>query len=124
MDNLKVIFHINEPARWQRVLLNANNFVKDVGQENIDAEIVANGDAVTAYFEIEDASSSSEKLNENLYEKMNKLSKMGIRFAACRNALRMHSLDEQLLPPFVTAVPAGITEIAKKQAEGYAYIKP
>jgi len=33
-------------------------------------------------------------------------------------------LEEKSLHPFVTVIPAGITEIVKKQAEGYGYVKP
>jgi hypothetical protein len=32
--------------------------------------------------------------------------------------------DEESLPHFVAVVASGITEIARKQTEGYAYIKP
>lgn len=130
MGKLKVLFHVNELERWQRTLLNVINFVKDVGQENADIEVVANGAAVSAYSDkcqiaggLGETSTSCGKANGELYEEMNKLAQMGIRFVACRNALRMHSLDENMLSPFITVVPAGITEIAKKQAEGYAYIK-
>jgi len=28
------------------------------------------------------------------------------------------------LPDFITVVPAGITRIISKQAEGYSYVKP
>jgi len=130
MGKLKVLFHVNEPERWQRTLLNASNFIKDVGQENADIEVVANGAAVSAYVDnCQIAGSdcktaaSCGKASGELHEEMKKLAKMGVRFVACRNALGMHSLDENMLPPFITVVPAGITEIAKKQAEGYAYIK-
>lgn len=130
MDRLKVLFHVNEPERWQRTLLNIKNFVKDVGQEHADIEVVANGAAVSAYAERELITGSCEnstgcgKTSGDLLEQMNILAKMGIKFVACRNALRMHSIDEKILQSFVRVVPAGITEIVKKQAEGYAYIKP
>lgn len=130
MGKLKVLFHVNEPERWQRTLVNVKNFTQDVGRENAEIEIVANGAAVSAYFDQCRLERSSGKItttcgktNGELLEEMNKLAQMGVRFIACRKALRMHSLDEGMLPAFVTVVPAGITEIAKKQAEGYAYIK-
>ncbi|SFQ95967.1 DsrE family protein [Desulfoscipio geothermicus] len=130
MGKLKVLFHLNEPEKWQGTFSSIINFVKDVGQENADIEVVANGAAVSAFSEkcriaggSGETSTSCGKATGELYEEMNKLAQMGIRFVACRNALRMHSLDENMLPPFITVVPAGITEIAKKQAEGYAYIK-
>ncbi|MBZ4687197.1 MAG: hypothetical protein JG764_830 [Clostridiales bacterium] len=132
MNKLKVLFHVNELDRWQTALSNIINFVKDVEQENADIEVVANGPAVSAYTSrclLEGGNNgqpaaSCGKVDGELLNQMKKLSGMGIRFAACRNALRAQSIDESVLPSFVTVVPAGITEIAKKQAEGYAYIKP
>lgn len=117
MDKLKVLFHVNEPARWQRVLLNIINFIKDVGSDNAEVEVVANGDGVLAYY------GQSSATGETLAQMQN-LAQEGIKFTACRNALNMHNLDEHKLPPFVTPVSAGITEIARKQAQGFGYIKP
>lgn len=112
MSKFKVLFHINDPERWPRVLLNINNFINDAGPANVSVEVVANGGAVIAL------------AGEKLQEEMNRLAGLGIIFAACRNALKMHDLEENTLPSFITVVPAGITEIARKQAEGFAYIKP
>ena len=119
LSKLKVLFHINEAERWPRVLLNITNFVKDVGGDNADIEVVANGAAVMAYVKA-DAGEDKEKLPAD----MAGLAGAGVKFAACRNALQMHALDEKALPPFVTVVSAGITAIARRQAAGYAYIKP
>jgi intracellular sulfur oxidation DsrE/DsrF family protein len=116
MDKLKVLFHVNEPDRWTRVFLNINNFILDAGQENVDIVVVANGGAVAAL--------AGEKAVEKLPEELDRLAGMGVAIAACRNALKMHALEENTLPRSVTVVPAGITEIVKKQAAGYAYIKP
>ncbi|GBF35050.1 hypothetical protein DCCM_4171 [Desulfocucumis palustris] len=113
MNRLKVLFHVNEPERWKIVLVNARNFINDVGQGRADVEIVANGAGVTAY--AGDAA---------IIEEMKVLHSQGVVFAACRNALKMHALEESSLPGFVLAVSAGITEIAQKQSEGYSYIKP
>jgi intracellular sulfur oxidation DsrE/DsrF family protein len=33
-------------------------------------------------------------------------------------------INKESLPEFIHIVPAGITEIIRKQAEGYAYVKP
>jgi len=131
MNKLKAIFHIIETERWQRTLNNVNNFIKDSGQDNVIIEVVANGAAVAAFFRnhcsLEEnkptgaASCGIEKAD--LVGEMKRLSQMGVGFTACRNALKMHDLDEKSLPGFVSVVPAGITEIIKKQTEGYAYYK-
>lgn len=111
---MKALFHVNEPDRWPRVLLNINNFLRDVGSGNASIEVVANGAGVLAY----------SQGKQDLIKQMEKLHGQGVVFAACRNALNMHNISEENLPVFVTVVPAGITEIVQKQAAGYAYIKP
>ncbi|BCV21100.1 DsrE family protein [Moorella sp. Hama-1] len=130
MNRLKVLFHVNESGRWQRVLVNISNFLNDVGQGNADIEVVANGEAVSIFGNRcllaggDGQGASCGTANGSLVEQMKKLSEMGVNFVACRNALKGQSIDEDSLPNFLTVVPAGITEIARKQAEGYAYIKP
>ncbi len=117
MNRLKLVFHINEPDKWQRVIMNINNFLNDVGQGNADIEVVANGEAVSAF-------KSNGQTNKMLVEQMQKLAEIGVNFVACQNALKAQSIAKESLPEFVTVVPAGITEIARKQTEGFAYIKP
>lgn len=111
---MKVLFHINEPDFWPRVIINVSNFLRDVGPGRASVEVVANGAGVLAY--------SLDK--QDVIKQMEELHGQGVAFIACRNALKMHGISEQALPSFVTVVPAGITEIVEKQALGYAYIKP
>ena len=125
MEKLKVLFHINDSARWQRTLTNIRNFIKDVGEGQADIEVVANGAAVSGFYgkcEQGDAAACGI-MEKGLAEEMGTLAQQGVHFAACRNALKMHDLLEEQLPSYVGVVPAGITEIIKKQAEGYAYYK-
>lgn len=111
---MKVLFHVNEPDRWSRSLLNIKNLLRDVGAGKITVEVVANGSGVLPY-------SQGEK---ELLDQMTELQKQGVVFVACRNALNMHKINEKSLPPFISVVPAGITEIVRKQTEGHAYVKP
>ncbi|MGQ9512633.1 DsrE family protein [Thermodesulfitimonas sp.] len=127
MNRLKVLFHIDESNRWQRVLVNTTNFLNDVGQGNAAVEVVANGEAVSVSRSSCLPTGSGQccsPVTGSLREQRKKLSEAGVNFAACRNALKAQSIDEGSLPDFVTVVPAGITEITRRQAEGYAYIKP
>jgi hypothetical protein len=111
---MKVLFHINEPERWPMVIVNITNFLRDVGSDNASIEVVANGAGVTAY----------ARGKQELIKQMEELNRQGVVLAACRNALNMHKISEESLPAFIAVVPAGITEIVKKQAAGFAYIKP
>ncbi|MEW6740512.1 MAG: DsrE family protein [Nitrospirota bacterium] len=118
MNRLKVLFHVNENEKWNVALGNITNLIKDVGEGNADIVVLANGPSVAAY-------ADAEKI-----EIMKDLSEKGAKFLACRNSLKKMCADnvicinEENLPSFVGVVPAGITEIIKRQHEGYAYVKP
>lgn len=118
MERLKVLFHINELEKWDTALGNMINLLKDVGEEAVDAVVLANGPSVNAYG------------NDKKLSVMKSLSDRGIRFLACRNSLRKmcssgdSCINEDNLPSFIKTVPAGITAIIKIQSDGYAYVKP
>ena len=118
MSKLKVLFHINEADRWPVALGNITNLVKDVGEETVEIIVLANGPAVLAYSD------------ERTVAIMQECNKMGTTFKACRNSLKKLCasgnvcMTDENLPLFVEIVPAGITEIIKRQAEGFAYVKP
>ncbi|MEW6725475.1 DsrE family protein [Desulforudis sp. 1088] len=111
---MKALFHVNELDRWAHALLNITNLLRDVGTGEVTVEVVANGPAVIAY----------RLGSDDALRQMDELHAKGVAFVACRNALQMQNIPEESLAPFVTVVPAGITEIVRKQAMGYAYIKP
>lgn len=111
----KVIFHLNELAKWQTIIRNTQN-LRDFYAERASfctAEILANGEAVTALRKTETA----------LGESLRALAADGVVVAACNNALRGYQLEKTDLFDFVTVVPAGVAELAEKQFAGYAYIK-
>lgn len=118
MERLQVLFHINESDRWNVVLGNITNLIRDVGAEAADIVVLANGYAVYGY-------ADPEKITS-----MEQLNSKGVKFLACRNSLKnmceegVVCIKEELLPPFLEVVPAGITEVVKRQRDGYAYVKP
>lgn len=118
MEKMKVLFHVNESERWKVALGNITNLIKDVGSEAVDVVLIANGQGISAY-------ADAEKV-----ETMTGLAAQGVQFCACSNSLKMMCeagnvcMRQESLPSFVTVVPAGITAIARKQQEGYAYVKP
>jgi len=125
----KILFHVNELNRWPVALLNLRNLIKDTGSENIQAEVVANGPAVLLYATSPENGeklppSWSGEFRQQLLRDMQELRELDIPFLACANALKMNALEEKSLHSYVTVIPAGITEIVGKQAEGYGYVKP
>lgn len=118
MAKMKAMFHVNDNERWEIALGNITNLLKNVGEENVEIVVIANGPSVSAFID-------QEKI-----EKMQELAQKGTRFLACKNSLNKMCSDgvicinEESLPDFIRVIPAGITEIIKSQQEGYAYIKP
>ncbi len=137
---LKTLIHVNEPERWPVAISNIINLLNDVGDSNIDVIVVSNGAGVKGYIPRlsgEGTVSGEVTVGEacipgatvtsplmDALKKMEELSKRGVKFLACRNALKANNIPEESLPDFVRVIPAGMTELIKRQAEGYAYIKP
>jgi intracellular sulfur oxidation DsrE/DsrF family protein len=122
---LKTLIHVNEPDRWPVAISNIVNLLNDVGDANVSVVVVSNGAGVKGYVTCpEDTQGVCLPGAVDTLKKMEELSKRGVRFLACRNALRANNIEEKSLPPFVEVVPAGMTELIKRQAEGFAYIKP
>ena len=118
MEKFKVIIHVNEMDRWDVALGNVANLFLSVGDDNVDAIVLGNGNSVVVYEDLQKIKVMSD------------LSKKGARFRACRNSLNKMktegkiSITESELPDFVEIVPAGIVEVIRRQHEGYAYVKP
>ncbi|WP_411676191.1 DsrE family protein [Caproicibacter sp.] len=113
----KVVFHVDESARWPLVLANARNMVRYGREEHVsfEVEILANSQAVRQL---------TEKDSSGLDRQMEELSREGVCFAGCRVAMGNLNLTPGDLLPFVTTVPSGVVELALRQDEGYSYIRP
>ena len=48
----------------------------------------------------------------------------GVEIAVCNNALRKNGIAAEELTEGVRVVPAGVVELAERQFQGYAYIRP
>ena len=112
---IRVVFHIDENAKWELLLNNIRNMIREVNVDSSFIEVVANSEAVKFYRKAE---------NPNGLETAMKLADEGVRFAACRNALNGLRITQEELYPFVHTVPSGVVELAIRQQEGCAYIKP
>ena len=113
MNKYNVIFHIDEFAKGGLVLNNISNLIVDMSEENLEIEMVANGDAVKVL------------LKGNEFQPMlEQLALKKVRFCACANSLRNFKLEKDQLYDFVDVVPAGVGELVRKQASGWAYIRP
>ncbi len=57
-------------------------------------------------------------------DKLAELSKDGVEFRMCNNAMRAAGYSADDMHGFITVVPAGFPEIAHLQSMGYRYINP
>lgn len=113
-ESYKVLIHIDESAKAKGdlVLRNIENLIADLGPGQI--ELVANYEAVTLFVRSPD-----------LYgTKVRELASRGVRFRICTNAMRAFGITKEMLLPEFEIVPSALGELVKKQAEGWAYIKP
>lgn len=143
MKKMKVLFHVNEAGRWNVALSHITNLLKDVGSEVVDVILIANGPGVNAYIDADKVEvmtglaeqgvlfcACNNSLNMMCEEKKIRVphgslptfvTSLSTIFSATS---RNECLRYEFLPPFVSVLPAGITEIIRKQHEGYAYVKP
>lgn len=116
MKKYKVVFHLDEVARDRvnLVLNNIENLMADLGEDHVEIELVANSKGVAAFLKDPDI----------FVAKIEQLSGRGVQFAACANSLQSLGILSEDLLEFVEVVPAGVGELVKKQALGWAYIRP
>lgn len=58
----------------------------------------------------------------DVYERLKALAAQGVSFRVCRNAAKFRGYKPEDFYDVVTVVPAAMTELAKWQHKGYAYI--
>lgn len=103
----------NDPAKWNLALNNAKNLQDDVGAANVEIEIVAYGPGI-----------SMLKLESPAGSRIADAAKAGVKVTACENTMRGQKLTKDDMLAGISYVPAGVTEIMKKQHEGWAYLRP
>ena len=111
----KVVIHVsdNDPAKWNLALNNARNIQADLGAGNVEIEIVAYGPGIGML-----------KLESPAGSRIADAAKAGIKVTACENTMRGQKLTKDDMLAGISYVPAGVTEIMKKQHEGWAYLRP
>ncbi len=111
----KIVIQVsdNDPAKWNLALNNAKNVQEDVGAANVDIEIVAYGPGIGML-----------KLESPTGARVADAMKANVRVVACENTMRGQKLGKEDMLTAISYVPAGVTEIMKKQGEGWAYLRP
>ncbi len=109
----KVILHVEETTRVGYGLRIVETLLIELGEDNVEVELVANGEAVTML---------AANNNENA-SRIADLDAKGARFAACSHAMKAFNLTKEKMLPQVIVVPSAPGELTKKQNEGFGYIR-
>jgi intracellular sulfur oxidation DsrE/DsrF family protein len=111
----KVVIQMSDgdAAKWNLALNNAKNLQDDVGAANVDIELVAYGPGIGML-----------KMDAPTNSRVAEAMKAGVKVLACKNTMRNMKLTKDDMHPAIGYVPAGVTEIMRKQSEGWAYLRP
>ena len=111
----RVVVQVSEadPARWNLALNNVRNLQEDLGAPDVDIEVVAYGPGIGML-----------KLDAVTNSRISEAVKAGVHVSACENTMRGQKLARGDMHPDIAYVPAGVTEIVRRQQEGWAYLRP
>jgi intracellular sulfur oxidation DsrE/DsrF family protein len=111
----RAVFQVsdNDPAKWNLALNNVRNVQDDLGAESTELEIVVYGPGI-----------SMLKGDSPVAARVAAALKSGVKVVACENTMRNQKLTYTDMLPAIGYVPAGVTELMKKQREGWAYLRP
>jgi len=102
-----------DAAKWSLALNNARNLQADLGQANVDIEIVAYGPGI-----------SMLKADSVVGTRVDEALGAGVKVVACENTMRGQKLTKPDMLGGVGYVSAGVVEIMQRQQQGWAYIRP
>jgi intracellular sulfur oxidation DsrE/DsrF family protein len=102
-----------DPAKWNLALNNAKNVQTDLGNANVDIEIVAYGPGIGM---LKSESVVGNRIGEALGT--------GVKVVACENTMHAQKLQKSDMLNGIGYVGAGVVEIMQKQQQGWAYLRP
>ena len=113
-------FNFQSPEDLQQGLGYINNHLKALKEfgdaANSHLVVVAHGN------ELHMLSRLNQSAYPDIYDELKSLSDQGVQFRVCRNAANFRGYKPEDFYDVVTVVPAAMTELAKWQDKGYAYI--
>ncbi len=110
----KVVFHVNELGKVGMALRNLTNLFVDLGEGNVEVELVAHSEAIAML----------TAANNDNSGKIAELADKGVKFAACANSMNTYNLSQKDMLPQVLVVASAVGELVKKQHDGFGYIRP
>jgi intracellular sulfur oxidation DsrE/DsrF family protein len=96
--------------------LHANNMLDDLGQDNVQLEILAYGPATFA--------STTTRPQAKFAEAIKKLTDRGVTFHVCSHAMAILGVKPEELQPTITPVQGAMSYMVKRHAEGWQILRP
>ena len=115
----RVVFEVNDPAgtdnaNWVGVLNNVSNSLDELGEENMQVEVVAHGPGINLL--------NKAKSPVELQARIAELQDRGVVFAACANSMAKNGYTMEDMVDGAVQVPSGAAEVIRKQQEGWLYM--
>ncbi|RJT76911.1 hypothetical protein D6T63_15695 [Arthrobacter cheniae] len=113
----RTVIHLNEadPAKIQAVLQNTSNLFTALGEEGLQAELVAHGPGITV---------TTATLAGAFTGPLDDLMSRGLVVCACRNTMTAKGLSSTDLLEGVTIVDSGVAHLVTRQGQGWSYLRP
>ncbi len=113
--DLQVVVQVSDAdqGKWNLALNNAHNLQADLGKDKVDVEIVVYGPGIGML-----------KADSLVANRVLDAEAAGVKVVACENTLRAQKIDKDDMVAGVGYVPAGVVEIARRQKQGWAYLRP
>jgi intracellular sulfur oxidation DsrE/DsrF family protein len=112
-DPLRIVWDMSarDTAEHSAIFRQVNNVLTSDPAARI--EVVFHGNAIWVL--TKDSSVHAQRIQKDLQR--------GVIFAACNNSMRRLKVDASQLLPGITVVPVAMIELARKQQEGWSYLK-
>ena len=114
-ERYKVVLQVSDadPAKWNLALNNARNIQHDLGNGNVEIEIVAYGPGLAML-------KADSKVADRLAQALDN----SIALLACENTMHNTKVTKADMYSGISYVDAGVVHIMKRQREGWAYVRP
>ena len=112
---LRIVFQVSdaEVGKWNLTLNNVRNVQTELPDDAPEIEVVVYGPGIGM---LKGDSPIAARIAETL--------KNGVKIVACENTMKNMKLVYADMLPNIGYVPAGVVELAQRQQQGFAYIKP
>ena len=103
----------NDAAKWNLALNNARNIQSELGRANADIEIIVYGPGIAML-----------KMDSPVAVRVAEAGASGVKMVACQNTMATQKLSRDDMLPDIAYAKAGVLELAQRQRQGWAYIRP